>query len=609
MIPMTKAEKHYFNRSYLFQEAFTYLAAAPVLIYFAWFHFNFAVQNRGLFMLVVGSAVVATLLEELLLKTVLLRTRKNLFWLPAIEAFNILFRWGFLAVVVILLPFLIPGNMTAGEFLNSFTLLFMTGVVSMPFFYLINEREAVALMEEQKPETDAEPVRIRFGISAKLITFTLMIMSYPIAVLIMLLSLVESGYLQLSTSFAGVIILVIDAIVIALLVTRLFSRNMKNILDRMNGHLNRISGGDLTAIMIPVSRDELSIMTAEINRLSVRLRDTLSGIKRSSETSREVGDNLAAQSLSVSATIQQISASIADIEKRLSRLSGAVTLSAEAKGEIQSAAGRVIASADDQQLSLDETAQAIQGIIAKIQNLTGIVTDRERILSELAGLAGQGKEDLNKTVGAIRNTAEETAKILDLLFVINSIASQTNLLAMNAAIEAAHAGEAGAGFSVVAAEIRKLAENSAAKAKEITQSIKKTITLLNETAGLTDTTAANTNRILDGVGDVTGAMKIILTDMKVMSSDTITINGSLESLVRHTRVLHEAADVMQVKTGVIAESINSVKTEAEGSLSAAAVTNTGLTDIGKSVATLLEMGKKNAANVQEMNGELRKFTT
>lgn len=609
---MIEAVKRYLVRSYLFQEVFTYLAAAPVLIYFAWFHFGYAVHHRGLFLLVVGIAVIATLAEELVLKAVLLSRPGFVYWMPAVEGLNILFRWGIMASVIILGPFLVRGIMSAKEFAASFNLLFMTGVVSIPFFYLINERESVPLSVFQAMEAGAAPARetrIRLGLSAKLIALILMVMSYPISVLIMVLWLSATGYLELSTSTAGVVILVAASIIIALLVARLFSHNMKRCLKLMTGHLTEIAEGNLTASIIPVSRDELSVMTLSLNRLSERLRATLGGIKRSSESSREVGDNLAAQSCSVSAAVEQITAGIGDIEKRLERLSGAVSLTGEAREEIHVAAGQVFSSAGDQQAALTETAAAIEEITAKIETLTRLVNEKESTLSELAGLAGRGKEDLKETVGTIRNTADETARILDLLFVINTIASQTNLLAMNAAIEAAHAGEAGAGFSVVASEIRKLAENTAGKAREITQSLKKTIAMLEETAGQTDRTAANTTRILDGVEEVTGTMRSLLGDMRSISSGTVEINGSLESLVHHTELLHNAAAVMQEKTGVIADSINAVREETSGSLTAVDATNKGTSEIGFAVSTLLDLGRKNAANVQEINGELGKFTT
>ena len=233
--------------------------------------------------------------------------------------------------------------------------------------------------------------------------------------------------------------------------------------------------------------------------------------------------------------------------------------------KVQSAAKAMAAASSststavsDQVAVIEETSAAVVQMTASIEAISRIAQERQAAIAELARGAARGAQAIAKVTEAMDGLKARVVDTGEVVKVIKKVASQTGLLAMNASIEAAHAGEAGGGFAVVADEIRKLADETALNAKIIAETLGGVTASIGQAAGTNEEAARAYDTVRTEIDKVANAISEIASGVSELSSGTNEINKGTTQSVNATQSVREAViavgdHVLEVDSGIGAQ--------------------------------------------------------
>jgi methyl-accepting chemotaxis protein-1 (serine sensor receptor) len=227
-------------------------------------------------------------------------------------------------------------------------------------------------------------------------------------------------------------------------------------------------------------------------------------------------------------------ASLGDMQSNLARVVGQVRAASDsiATGSAQIATGNADLSqrTEEQASSLEETASSMEELTSTVKQNADNAQQANQLAISASGVAVKGGEVISKVVDTMKSITDSSRKISDIIGVIDGIAFQTNILALNAAVEAARAGEQGRGFAVVAAEVRSLAQRSAAAAKEIKTLIEDSVNKVQDGSKLVAEAGNTTQEIVTSIKRVTDIMAEISAASLEQSSGIEQVNTAITQM-------------------------------------------------------------------------------
>jgi methyl-accepting chemotaxis protein len=364
---------------------------------------------------------------------------------------------------------------------------------------------------------------------------------------------------------------------------------------------------DLTKRISICSVDELGTIAGMVNTFCEHLGGGIGTIKYKINGLTHTGFELSVNMGKTSTAVQQISSNLDNMESLMVKQENGAEEAGKAVGVIKLNIDSLEKIIEEQTDSVNLSSSAIEEMTANIHSVTQTLVENSKNVSVLTEASENGKSGLQAVTQEIREIAHDSEGLLEINSLMNRIASQTNLLAMNAAIEAAHAGETGKGFAVVADEIRKLAETSGQQSKTTAAMLKKIKASIDNITKSSDEVLARFGAIDSSVKTVSEHEQNILSAMEEQETGGKQILQSISRLRDITSSVKKGSDDMAESGKTLVKETDEFINTSQEAVEGMNEILKGINQISVSITHVNEMSLENNKNFESLKQETQKF--
>jgi len=397
------------------------------------------------------------------------------------------------------------------------------------------------------------------------------------------------------------------SIILSIIISLKIAHSLSKPIELINKSTSKIADGDLTYIPEYDKDDEIGKFTSNFKTAIENLKKLIFEVKDASGNTVKISEKVINSANRTSSDIENISNLLATVETQFKGLSETIETTLESSEIISTNVSRLTNQIEEQASSVTQTSTALEELSATINNVTVIASKNQKESSSLLQTTEEGGEKIEQTKNIVSDISKHASDMHEILEIINNIASQTNLLAMNASIEAAHAGEYGKGFSVVADEIRKLAESTGDNSNKIST----VLTIITDKIKLAETASNDSGDsfeiITERMGKFINVFSEIAANMNEMAAGTGEITESATNLARITRIIEESAVDTNERTNSIDKVLQDLKSNQKITGAALNKINSVSSAIKESMESLITQTENNDVFIKKMDSEINKF--
>ncbi|MDC7125105.1 MAG: methyl-accepting chemotaxis protein [Spirochaetales bacterium] len=351
-------------------------------------------------------------------------------------------------------------------------------------------------------------------------------------------------------------IIMLLALCVAIFIGRHLSHPIKIITNKLE---NIASGdGDLTGRIEIKSKDETGILAGHFNNFTEKLRKMISQMIEENDHSVNIQEGLLEAADDMNTAIEDLDSHLISVSGQMEKLNRQISESSSSALEISGNLNSFSSLIESQSSSVSQSTASIEEMLASLDNVARITENKRKSSEVLKKSTKEGGELIEQTTNQITDITAQLGAIQEMTELIKNIASQTNLLSMNAAIEAAHAGDAGKGFAVVAEEIRKLAQDSSESSARISSVLGNMSSMIQSTNKISTQTRDYFDTIRSEVDDVNQAFLEISDSTREISTGSKEILKAMSELNSISAEVSSGSKEMKRGTENIAISLDQI---------------------------------------------------
>lgn len=406
-----------------------------------------------------------------------------------------------------------------------------------------------------------------------------------------------------------IIIVIVTALVLGLCLAVYIARGISKPAAMLAQTALRVADGDLTVDELRVkSRDEIRDVADSFNKMIDNLKDMIHRISSTSQSVAATSEELSSNAEEATKATRQVAGAIEQVAKGSGEQTRSVTDTAKVVEQVAQAIEQIAAGAQEQSKNVTATTDMVNDMVGKIDAMAQGMETVKQVAEQNGVVAVEGGKSVEKTVEGmlrVKNAVFETArrinelgeqsqKIGEIIQVIDDIAEQTNLLALNAAIEAARAGEHGKGFAVVADEVRRLAERSGKATKEIADLI---TDIQRGTGVAVESMQVGTKEVEEGVvlaQEAGKSLNEIVEGVKIAGEHVSKIMGLIRDILKSSEEVSKA--------------VNNVAAITEENTAATEEMSASAEQVNAAMQNIASISEESAASAEEVSASTEELT-